>query len=145
PDTLWAKNVRSPHPHALIRSINTARALAVPGVRAILTARDIPAQRVGKPLQDLPILCADRVRFVGDKVAVIAAEDADAAEEAAYLLDVEYEELPAVFDPLAALEAGAPVIHPGARAYVGFPKDVPADVPNACSYQVFDRGDVAQG
>ncbi|HEY3118215.1 MAG TPA: molybdopterin cofactor-binding domain-containing protein, partial [Chloroflexota bacterium] len=145
PGTLWAKNVRSPHPHARIVSINTARALAVPGVRAILTARDIPAKRVGRPLADLPVLCGDRVRFVGDKVAVVAAEDADAAEEAAYLLDVEYQELPAVFDPLAALEAGAPIIHPDARSYVGFPKDIPADIPNACAYQVFDRGDVAEG
>lgn len=144
-NALWAKNVRSPVPHARIVSIHTARALAVPGVRAVLTAAGFPNKRIGRRLKDYPVLCDDQVRFVGDKVAVVAAEDPDAAEEGALLVEVEYEELPAVFDPIAAMLPGAPLIHPEARSYVGFPPYIPEDLPNVCAYLISDRGDVAAG
>lgn len=144
-DALWAKYVRSPLPHARIASIDAARARSAPGVRAVFTAADFPNRRIGSPLQDLPILCDDRVRFVGDRVAVVAAESAEAAEEGAQLVDVVYEELPAVLDPLAAMEPGTTLIHPQARSYAGFPADVPENIPNVCAYQVWDRGDVARG
>src|SRR5881396_635808 len=68
PGTLWAKNVRSPYPHALIGSIDASRALRLPGVRAVLTAADFRNVRIGRRLKDHPVLCDDRVRFVGDKV-----------------------------------------------------------------------------
>ncbi len=145
PHTLWAKNVRSPYPHARILSIDTSRAGQAPGVRAVLTANDFPNKRIGRRLKDHPILCDDRVRFVGDKVAVVAADDPDAAEEAALLVVVEYEELPAVLDPLAAMAPGAELIHPDARSYVGFPEEIPEGIPNVCAYQLWERGDIDAG
>src|SRR5678815_171750 len=81
---LWAKVVRSPHPHARILSIDTSAALAVPGVRMVLTRDDLPDAnlRMGRArLKDLPILCTDVVRFIGDRVAVVAAETQEAADE----------------------------------------------------------------
>ena len=80
PNTLWATNVRSPHAHARIASVDVSQTLRVPGVRAVLTGRDFPNVRTGRFLKDQPILCGDRVRFIGDKVAVVAAEDPEAAE-----------------------------------------------------------------
>lgn len=145
PNALWAKNVRSPHPHARVVSIDASRALRVPGVRVVLTARDFPNKRIGRRLKDYPLICDDRVRFVGDKVAVVAADGPDAAEEAALLVAVEYEELPAVFDPLATMEPGAPLIHPDARSYVGFPEEIPEGIPNVCAYQLWERGDLDAG
>jgi carbon-monoxide dehydrogenase large subunit len=145
PGTLWGKNVRSPLAHARIVSIDTSRARAVPGVRAVLTAADIPNKRIGRSVRDSEILCSERVRYVGDVVAVIAADTQDAADEAALSVDVEYQELPAIFDAVAALRPGAPVIHPNARSYEGFPPDVPEELPNACSYLRIDRGDLEAG
>jgi CO/xanthine dehydrogenase Mo-binding subunit len=142
---LWAKNVRSPHAHARILRIDTSRARRVPGVRLVLTAADIPNKRIGRRLKDTPLLCDDVVRFVGDKVAVVAADDAEAAEEAALLVEVEYEELPAVLDPLAAMEADAPLVHPDARSYAGWPAEIPDDAHNVCAFQEWDRGDVKAG
>src|SRR4051794_25945219 len=83
PNTLWAVNVRSPFAHARIVSVDTSRALCVPGVRAVLTGQDFAGVRTGRFLRDLPILCEDRVRFIGDKVAVVAADSPEAAQEGA--------------------------------------------------------------
>ena len=145
PGTVWAKNVRSPYPHARIVSIDASRALEAPGVLAVLTAADIPGLRTGRNIKDVPLLCTDRVRYIGDKVAVVAAVDRHAAEEGAALVDVQYEELPAVYDAIEAMAQGAPVIHPDPRSYEGFPKEVPDDIPNACGYGAWDRGDLDQG
>ena len=71
PGTVWAKNVRSPLPHARIVSIDASRARAAPGVLAVLTAADIPNGRTGRNIKDVPLLCDDKVRFIGDKVAVV--------------------------------------------------------------------------
>jgi carbon-monoxide dehydrogenase large subunit len=144
-NVLWATNVRSPHPHARIVSVDVSQALRAPGVRAVLTGRDFPNVRTGRFLKDQPILCEDRVRFIGDRVAVVAAEDPEAAEEAALLVRVEYEALPAVFDPLEAIQPGAPVLHPDATTYAGWPADVPPGTPNLCAFQTWDRGDLAVG
>jgi carbon-monoxide dehydrogenase large subunit len=94
---------RSPLAHARIRAINTSRALALDGVRAVITARDIPDRLWGRRLQDVPVLAQDRVRFIGEKVAAVAADDAQTAERAAALVDVDYQELPAVFDAETSL------------------------------------------
>jgi CO/xanthine dehydrogenase Mo-binding subunit len=142
---LWAKNVRSPHAHARIVRIDASRALRVPGVRLVLTAADIPNKRIGRRLKDTPLLCDDVVRYIGDKVAVVAADDPEAAEEAVLLIEVQYEELPAVLDPVAAMEADAPLVHPGARSYAGWPVEIPEDARNVCAFQEWDRGDVAAG
>src|SRR5439155_19513564 len=140
-NTLWAKNVLSPLAHARIVSIDTSRALRVPGVRIVLTAADIPFKRIGRRLRDTPILARDRVLFIGDRLAVVAADDKDAAEEGAQLVDVEYEELPAVFDPLEAMKPGAPIIHPDVRSYVGFPDYIPEELPNVCARYEVNKGD----
>ena len=121
PGMIWGKVLRSPYPHARIVRIDTARARAYPGVLAVLTAADIPPVLTGRRLRDMPMLARDRVRFIGEKVAVVAAEDRNVAEEAAQLIEVEYEELPAVFDPLVAITEGAPLLHEGLKDYKGLP------------------------
>ncbi len=145
PNTLWAKNVRSPVPHARIVAIDVSRALHVPGVQAVLTATDIPFKRIGRRLQDTPILAKDRVLYVGERVAVVAAESLEAAEEGCLLVDVEYEELPAVFDPLQAMEPDAPLLHPELRSYAGFPEYVPEEWRNVHARAEINRGDVEEG
>ena len=82
PGMLWGKVLRSPYPHAHIRRIDTARARQVPGVYAVLTGQDLPDRRVGRLLRDIPVLARDRVLFVGEKVAAVAAETLEVAEEA---------------------------------------------------------------
>lgn len=111
PGMLWASALTSPFPHARIRSINTSLARAAPGVHAVLTADDIGRVRRGRRLLDWPLLAWDRVRFVGDRVAVVAAETLDEARAASQLIEVAYEELPAVFDPDEAVARDAPVLH----------------------------------
>ncbi len=114
---LWAAFAESPHPHARVRSIDVRAAHAVAGVRAVLTAADIGRRRFGRALCDWPILASDTVRFIGDRVAAVAAETREAAEEAARAVVVVYEELPAVLDTAAALAPDAPVLHPDYTAY----------------------------
>ena len=89
PGMLWAKVLRSPHPHARIRGIDTSRAEALPGVHAVLTAADVPSELTGRMLKDMPLLAQDRVRFAGEKVAVVAAEDKATADAATELIDVD--------------------------------------------------------
>jgi len=144
PGTVWAKNVRSPYPHARILSIDASRARAMPGVLAVVAAADIANGHTGRNIKDVPLLCDDKVRFIGDKVATVAAESREIAAAAAQLVDVEYEELPAVFDSEEAMQAGAPVLHEDAGTYLGFP-EVPADIPNLCGYSVTETGDLEQG
>ncbi|MGA2956616.1 MAG: xanthine dehydrogenase family protein molybdopterin-binding subunit [Thermodesulfobacteriota bacterium] len=109
---LHGKILRSPYPHALIKSIHAEKARKLPGVVAVLTAKDVPGRNgFGVVLPDQPVICGDKVRFVGDTVALLAAETEDVAQRALSLIDVEYEALPAVFDPREALKPGAPAIH----------------------------------
>jgi CO/xanthine dehydrogenase Mo-binding subunit len=143
PGMVWGKALRSPLPHARIRSIDTAAARALPGVLAVLTARDLPDVLVGRRMFDMPLLARDRVRFIGEKVAVVAALDPDIAEEALALIDVEYEDLAAVFDPGAAIEAGAPLVHDDPGSYEGAPPERPH--PNVQSVLRFKLGDVEAG
>jgi xanthine dehydrogenase D subunit len=104
--------VRSPHPHARIRSIDQSAAGALPGVRAILTAADLPAKRTyGLEFADQPVLAYDEVRYAGEPVAVVAADTDRHARDAARALAIEYDLLPPVTDMLAALEPGAPELH----------------------------------
>lgn len=117
PRALVGKIVRSPHPHARILSIDTSKAEALPGVKAVVTAADTPHivygfQSITDPrLADKLPLEDEKVRFIGDEVAAVAAEDAETAARAAELVEVEYEQLPAVFDVAEAAKPGAPVIH----------------------------------
>jgi CO/xanthine dehydrogenase Mo-binding subunit len=107
----------SPVPHATITSIDTSAARELPGVVAVLTGADLGDVRFGRHLLDLPVLATDRVRFIGQRVAAVAAETREAAEEAVRLIDVEYEDLPTVFAPREALEADAPVLHRDSAGY----------------------------
>src|SRR3954452_4287588 len=142
-DALWAKCLRSPLPHARIVRIDTSRAARLPGVRAVLTGGDFPPSLVGRRLKDQPIVPRDRVRFIGERVAAVAAIDADTAEEALALIDVEYEELPAVFDPLAAMEPDAPILHPDLLKYEGLYGQ--PTIPNVHSHLNGGHGDVELG
>jgi putative selenate reductase molybdopterin-binding subunit len=87
-DMLWGKILRSPLAHARIMKIDTSRARALPGVKAVITAQDVSSKLTGRTLGDLPILARERVRFVGDKVAAVAATDKDTAEEEQEMIDV---------------------------------------------------------
>jgi CO/xanthine dehydrogenase Mo-binding subunit len=111
-DTLWGKILRSPLPHARIVNVDVSKAKKVRGVKAVITGQDVSAKLTGRTLKDLPVVARDRVRFVGDKVAAVAAIDRDSAEEALSLIDVEYEELPAIFDPLEAIKSNAILLAP---------------------------------
>ena len=108
PGMLHGVIVRSPYPHANVLNVDAAEALALPGVHAVVTPADSPDTRLAP---DMPVLDT-RVRFAGDEVAAVAAEDIETARRAAALVRVEYEPLPFVTDPVAALEPDAPRIHP---------------------------------
>lgn len=113
PGMLYGRIFRSPHPHALIKRINTAAAESLPGVKAVITADDTEKVK----FCHLPVtpnklaLNDEKVRFVGDEVAAVAAVDWETADKALGLIEVEYELLPAVFDPLEAMQPGAPQIY----------------------------------
>src|SRR5689334_17384558 len=124
PGLLWVKILRSPHPHARIRTVNVSHAANISGVKAIITGADAKGFLIGKQIRDMPVLCWDKVRFVGDRVAAVAAETADAAEEAVHAIDVDYELLPAVFDPIEAMAPNAPKVHEDVAVYDGAPKQI---------------------
>ncbi|MGC8613050.1 MAG: xanthine dehydrogenase family protein molybdopterin-binding subunit [Conexivisphaera sp.] len=109
---LHGRALRSPHPHARILRIDTSAAEAAPGVRAVLTARDVPFNRFGAVVPDIPVLAEDVVRYVGEPVALVAAETEEDAERALELIRVEYEPLPAVTSIEEALRPNAPKLHP---------------------------------
>jgi CO/xanthine dehydrogenase Mo-binding subunit len=143
PDLLWCAFVRSPVPHARIIGIDTSRAEAAAGVRVVLTGRDLPLRRWGRRLQDVPLLAVDRVRFIGEKVVAIAAETRETAEHAARLIEVEYDVLPAVFDPEAALRGEVHVHDPDANY-----EDKPTSwgtQPNVQSWVTLSHGNVEAG
>jgi carbon-monoxide dehydrogenase large subunit len=144
PGMLWGKVLRSPYPHANIVSIATARAHQVPGVHVVLTGQDLPDRRVGRLLRDIPVLARDRVLFAGEKVAAVAAETLEAAEEALSLIDVTYEELSPVFDPLEAMDSSAPTLHPQMASYEGLPQPM-ATVNNVFAHNRWAKGDIAEG
>ena len=152
---LWGKTLHSPYAHARIVSIDTSAAEALPGVYAVLTGADIDSSLHGSNLRDMPPLARDKVRHIGERVAAVAAVDEDTAQQAVDLIDVQYEELPAVFDLLEAMEPGAPVIHEGFNDYAGV-TETPGPGPfgglpplkqpgNRYQYKITDRGDLDKG
>lgn len=110
PGLLHAAIVRSPVPHGRIRAVHTERARRVPGVRAVVAGPELHTPEFGPYTPDWEILAGGKVRFVGDEIAAVAATTPEAAREAAALVECDIEELPAVFDPAAALAPGAPVL-----------------------------------
>ena len=146
PGMLWGKILRSPHPHARIVGIDASKAWSVPGVKAVVTGQDAPGHLMGKVLRDMPVLCWDRVRYIGDRVAAVAAETPEAAEEAIVLIEIDYELIPAVFDPMEAMKPDAPLIHENVASYVGAPVDVLAtDVHNGQTRLAWAKGDLDEG
>jgi CO/xanthine dehydrogenase Mo-binding subunit len=121
-DELWMKILFAGRPHARILSIDTRQAESLPGVVAVLTAKDVPVNEYGLQIPDQPVLCGpgsskeggDVVRFVGDQVALVIAESEKIAAQARGLIQVEYEDLPVLTDPRQAMAAGAYQLHPHA-------------------------------
>ena len=144
PGTLWGRVLRSPVPHAAILNVDVERARRLSGVKAVITAGDMNPKLVGATLKDMPLLAQDRVRYVGEEIAAVAAVDRDVAEEAVGLIDVEYETLPAVYDPLEAISPDAPLLHPGYADYEGPPTKAP-DLRNVQTLVRGRKGDIARG
>jgi len=112
PNMLYGKIVRSQSPHAKLLKVDVTNAMQVPGVVAILTGEDLGDNAFyGVAIKDQGVVAVDRVRYVGEPIAAIAAERLEAAEEAALLIDIEYEELPSVFDAEEAIQEAAPRLH----------------------------------
>ena len=146
PGLAWAKVLRSPLPHARIVRIDVSRAKTLAGVHAVLTGADVKGIYVGTRLKDQPVLADDKVRFSGDAVAAVAAQSKAIAEEAIGLIDVEYEELPYVDDPVDALTPDAPLIHENRDRYTNAPK-LPEGISshNLQSYVCWKNGDLKAG
>ena len=134
PKMLVGKILRSPHPHARIVNVDISEALRVPGVKAIITGRDVLQRKWGvfSYTQDQQFLPADKVRFIGEEVAAVAAVDEDSAQRAIDLIRVDYELLEAVFDPMESLSPTAPLLHDN------FPQNINVHVP-------INVGDVEKG
>lgn len=117
PGMLWGKTLQSPVAHARILNIDCSRALRLPGVRAVVTGRDVRGRKHGfnADTRDKFPLESEKVRYIGDEIAAVAAVDLDTAEEAVSLIKVDYEELPAIFDPEEAMKDGAPQLHDHVR------------------------------
>jgi CO/xanthine dehydrogenase Mo-binding subunit len=152
PGMLHAKLLRSVSPHARLVRVDASRARALPGVAAVLTGEDLAGRSdlfpwFGPIFRDQPIVAIDKVRFVGEPVAAVAAVDLDTAQEALDLIEVEYEELPAVFTLDEALAEGAPVLHEGPpRLGQTFPDViVNPEGGNVCNRFKLRKGDVEAG
>src|SRR3990167_6245466 len=143
PAMLYGKAKRSPHSHARIVRIDTRRAEAFPGVRAVITAEDVPGILIGLRVRDVPLLARREVRFAGEKVAAVAAVDEEAALEARDLMEVEYEERPALIDVSEAMKDGALLVHEALHTYSGLPK--PVKETNVFFHETFSKGDIALG
>jgi CO/xanthine dehydrogenase Mo-binding subunit len=144
PGALWGKFLRSPFPHARIVRLDTAKAKTIAGVKAVITGREVSPRREGYTLRDKPIFAQDRVLYAGEKVAAVAAIDKNVAEDAVALIEVDYEELPAVFDPLEAMTPDAPLLHPDYASYSGPPTMAP-ELKNIQSVMRAAKGDLERG
>lgn len=147
PGMAWAKIVRSPYPHARIRSVDTSAARVLPGVIAAVSAADLADVELyyGHALADHPLIADGVVRYAGEAVVGIVAEDAATADEAAALVLVDYEPLPLVTTVEAALADGAPVLHEreaAQRPHRGFEEEIERDHPNVCSSSTQKWGDI---
>ena len=132
PGMLHAKILRSPHPHARILGVDLSGARALRGVHAVISSKDVPLEKYGVQVADRTILAHQKVRFVGEEIAAVAAVDEETAEAALDLIRVEYEPLPPVFEVEQALQQGAPLVHEEKAS-------------NTASSSRIGRGDVQQG
>lgn len=123
PGMLYAKAVLAQYPHAKILNVDTSQARRLIGVKAVATAIDVPHNNYGRSVRDQELICSDKVRHLGDLVALVAATDEEIALEAAGLIKVDYEPLPKVDDVFSALEPEAPLLHGGKDNRVPFLPD----------------------
>ena len=144
PNLLWGRCLRSPIPYGRIKSIDIGKALRVPGVKAVITGKDVAGLRIGRCIYDTPVVADGVVRFIGEKVAAVAAETKLAAEQALDLIEVEYEELEPLLDPLEAIKPGAPILHPDLLSYRGLPMPV-EKLSNVFAYLKWRKGDIEAG
>jgi len=144
PEMLWAKVLRSPMAHGRIKKIDSSKALALPGVKAVLSGADLAGAKIGKKIVDMPLLADQVVRYIGEKVAAVAAESEAIAEAALDLIDVDYEELPVVTDALEAMKPSAPIIHPNLAEYKGLLHKIDRPT-NAFVHLTWKKGDVQEG
>jgi len=141
PKMLYAHVKRSPYPHAKILKVDTSKAEALPGVKAVITGADVP-NRVGLYLEDKTFLATDKVRYRGEAVAAVAADTKEIAEYAVSLIEVEYEELPAVTNAVEGLKPDAPLVHPDLGEYHYGPIFFPEPGTNISNHYRVRKGDV---
>ena len=144
PDMLWGKVLRSPISYGRIKKIDVRKAGALPGVRAVATAEDVRGLLIGRKIYDMPLLADGVVRFIGEKVAAVAADSSVIAEAALELIEVDYEELDPVLDPLAATRPEATLLHPAVQRYRGLlhPIERPG---NVFVDMTWKKGDIEAG
>ena len=144
PGILWGKVLRSPISYGRIKNIDISKAREVPGVKAIITGQDVTGLRIGRCIYDTPVLADGIVRFIGEKVAAVAADTEESAEQALDLIEVEYEEMKPLLDPVEAAKPDAPVLHPDLLSYRGLP--VPVEkASNVFAYLRWGKGDIGAG
>ncbi len=141
---LHGKVLRSKFAHARIVKIDASKAENLPGVKGVVTGADIPYLH-GESLKDDCFLARDKVRYRGEGVAAVAAVDEETAEKALSLIEVHYEELPAVFDPEEAVKPNAPLIHEQLETYRRAPGIDPIPGTNICNHFQMHRGNTEKG
>lgn len=144
PGLLYTVIVPSPHAHASIELVDAAAASSVPGVRGVFTGADFPS-RVGLYLGDKPALAVDRVRYFGEPVAAVVADDEPTALRAARLIRVAYRPLPVIHSPRDAIAPDAPLLHPEMADYVHIPAILPQPGTNVAHHTKIRKGDVDAG
>ncbi|RUQ31140.1 xanthine dehydrogenase family protein molybdopterin-binding subunit [Peribacillus cavernae] len=152
PGMLHVKLLRSTIPHGLIKHIDVSAAEQIPGVIRVVTGEDLKSMDInpyyGPAFRDQPVLAIDKVRYVGDPVAAVIAEDSKIAEDAVNYIDVEYKELEPVFDVLEAAQPGAPVIHEVIRpagSFADLKNLLPKENSNICIHYKLRHGDMKKG
>jgi len=125
-EMLWAKVARSPIAYGRLRRVDVAAALTVPGVKGVIIGKDVAGIKIGRRIYDMPVLAEDVVRYAGERIAAVAAETEEAAERACESIEIEYQELEPVLDPLEALRETSPLLHPDVVSYRGLPAKLDA-------------------
>jgi CO/xanthine dehydrogenase Mo-binding subunit len=141
PNMLYGRVVRSPYPHALIKNIDAGKALALPGVKAVVSGADA-GEKIGLYLKDRYTFCRDRARYVGDPVAGVVAISEEIAEQACKLVEVEYEVLEPVLDPVRGAQPDAPLLHPDLAEYTVANFIFPKPGTNISNHFKVRKGDV---
>jgi CO/xanthine dehydrogenase Mo-binding subunit len=144
PGMLWGKVLRSPIACGRIKRIDVSRPAALPGVKAVVTGSDVAGVKIGRQIYDMPILADGVVRFAGEKVAAVAADTEEIVEQALQTIDIEYEELAPVLDPVLALDPSATLLHPQVLEYRGLPGKISAPS-NAFVQLSWKKGDIEDG